>query len=96
MPKCGLSLDGVSQAWALEVQLVTRLNTVGRLVEAHPSSKELKTCNLDVSHNAVLMKPLLERMAADANWELFSLPTVAKELPASTQLNAFSTSFIHM
>ena len=79
MPSCGCLLTGVEDEWAACVELVTRLTKGDRLLV--PSGSDgLKPCNADAAHNALVLKPLLKRVAEQCGWELFSLPEVTKRL----------------
>ena len=82
MPRCSLSLEGIVAEWGTQLEIVTRLTKTGRLIDP-PPNKELKTTNKCVSYNHMVMRPLLKRMADDANWELFSLGEAKKRYLAS-------------
>ena len=82
MPKCGLKLKGVAMEWALSVELVTRLTTEDRLF-VKSGVDDMKACNKDAAHNHAALQPLLKCMADHANWELFALPEITKQLLGS-------------
>ena len=72
MPRCSLSLEGVAEEWSILPALISRLNQTHRLI-VPSGTGDLNTCNADVAHNHLTLRPLLERMANEASWELFSM-----------------------
>ena len=93
MPPCSLSLEGLAEKWALEVELVTRLHRTGKILEAK-GPEEMKTCNRDVGHNHRAMRPVMELIAEDANWELFPLKEADKQpLASKPSIQIMSTMF---
>ena len=78
MPSCGLSLQGVAEEWSIVPALISRLNQKHRMI-VPSGADDLNTCNGDVAHNHLVMRPLLERMANEASWELFSIVEIKQQ-----------------
>ena len=81
MPFCGLRLEGLAKEWTSEPDLVARLTAGDRLIQ-RSGVDDMKPCNKDVSFNHQVLRPLLQRVADHANWELFSLPEITRQLLA--------------
>ncbi|CAE7786414.1 unnamed protein product, partial [Symbiodinium microadriaticum] len=80
MPKSpGYSLTGIAKEWGSQAELLGRLSTQRRLIQA-PEGEELKCCNKHVSHNYHVLRPLLEAVAQQPNWELFHLDAIYGEI----------------
>ena len=79
MPSCQCLLTGVGEEWAAQVSLVTRLTSGDRLL-VPCGGESIKNTNKDAGHNALVLKPLLERVAQQCGWELFSFHEVTKQL----------------
>ena len=92
MPPCVTVLDGVAEKWALEPVLVARLSNNGRLLEPKDKDKDMKTGISDAAHNSEVLRPLLECVAENASWSLFSLPEVEKQLLACMQTRLIMSS----
>ena len=80
MPKCSCDVTGIHEEWAKDLALVRRLSETGRLLESPSASVDLKPCNKHCSHNASVLRPLLQKVSEEAEWALFSLPAIQKEL----------------
>ena len=78
---CTCKLDGVANTWAVDVEIVRRVSQSGRLFVA-PANEELKACNKHCANNSAVLRPLLERMAEEPNWNLFSMDTIKVEYAA--------------
>ena len=72
------SCDGLAESWRACNEVVVRLSQHGRIVV--PSGSELKLGNKDAATNHMVLKPVLEEMVKNPNWELFKLPVLAKQL----------------
>ena len=79
MPECTCTLEDVATEWAREREVITRLTKHGRVILS-PNDKDLKNCNKHASYNSVVLKPLLQRMALQPDWGLFSLPEITAQL----------------
>ena len=85
MPKSpGYSLTGIAKEWGSQAELLGRLSTQRRLIQA-PEGEELKCCNKHVSHNYHVLRPLLEAVAQQPSWELIHLDAIYGEWLASKQ-----------
>ena len=78
---CTCKLDGVANTWSVDVEIVRRITQSGRLFVA-PENEELKACNKHCSKNSAVLKPLLERVAEEPSWNLFSMDTIKAERTA--------------
>ena len=66
--------------WAEDLGLIKRLHETGRVFMSPKPDGDLKPCNKHCAHNASALKPLLAKMAEEADWALFSLAAIEKEL----------------
>ena len=81
------SLDGVAKKWAAHPELLARLNRSGRLIQA-PNKEALKSSNDHVAHNHLVLKPLVEEIVLQPNWELFHLESLMAEPLGGTVLKS--------
>ena len=88
----GYKLEGVAKAWASEAELLGRLSSKRRLIES-PDEEALKCCNKHISHNHRVVRPLLEAVAEQPNWELFHLDAVYAECLASMYAHRIGTAW---
>ena len=87
MPKCSCSVEGAHFEWAQDALLIRRLHETGRVFISPKPDGDLKPCNKHCAHNAAALKPLLAKMALEADWSLFTLAAVQRELLSSTGRN---------
>ena len=85
MPSCSLTLEGVAEEWAIMPSLISRLNREHRLIRPCAPGGDLNTTIPDVAHNEHVIRPLLERMANEASWELFCMNEIKTQLLGTRQ-----------
>ena len=81
MPRCNCPVDGVGEEWEKEPEIIKRLNEYGRMILS-PDETDLNPCNKHVAHNALILRPLIQKMSEQAEWQLFSLDAISRELLA--------------
>ena len=79
MPTCATKLNGVADEWAVHAELLRRINVNKSLILGHDEDADLKACNKDCSYNHLALRPCLERIAQNPQWQLFSVQRAEKE-----------------